>query len=120
METVIPIFEAITGDWIDFGNPSNRLQVIIKTFNPTSQRKAAARYYIQCYPNASWRDLSLRLYANVQSKALQLARQYVHLVRGNCGTLFYITCTIHLFECRWEILKSKVNFLGVNEKIIIV
>ena len=120
METVIPVFEAITGDLRDLGIPSKRLQVIIKTYNPASQRRAATQYYIQCSPYASWKDLSVRLYRNVQSNALQLARQYVHLVRGNCGTLYSITCTIYLFEFRWEIHKCKMNILGVNEKIIIV
>ena len=115
METVIPVFEAITGDLSDVGIPRDRLEVILKMYNPDTQRRAAAQYYIQCDPDASWRDLSMELYRNVQSNALQLARQYVHLVRGNCGTLFYITCTIYLFEFRWEILKC---FLGVNEKLL--
>ena len=111
METVIPVFEAITGDLSEFDIPPCRLQVIIKTFNPASQRRAAAQYYIQCSPNASWKDLSVRLYREEESNALQLARQYVHLVRGNYGTLFYITCTIYLFEFRWKIHKCKVNIL---------
>ena len=111
METVIPVFEAITGDLSDFGIPQDRLKVIFKILNLFAQRRAAAQYYIQCCPDASWRDLSVTLYNMGESNALQLARQYVHLVRGNCGTLFYITCTIYLFEFRWEILKCKVNFL---------
>ena len=98
METVIPVFEAITGDLSDVGIPSKRLQVIFKRYNPDTQSRASAQYYIQCSPYASWRDLSVRLYMQEESNALQLARQYVHLVRGNCGTLFYITCTIYLFE----------------------
>ena len=113
METVIPVFEAITGDLSDLGIPSKRLQVIIKVLNPVSQRRAAAQYYIQCYPDASWKYLSMRLYKMGESNALQLARQYVHLVRGNCGTLFYITCTIYLFEFRWKIHKCKLKFFVV-------
>ena len=98
METVIPIFEAITGDLSGFGISKYRLKVIFKILNIFAQRRAAAQYYIQCCPDASWKNLSVRLYRKEESKSLQLARQYVHLVRGNCGTLFSITCTIHLFE----------------------
>ena len=98
METVIPVFEAITGDLSYVGIPSKRFQVIFKRYNPDTQSRAAAQYYIQCSPNASWRDLSVTLYNMGESNALQLARQYVRFVRGNCGTLFSITCTIHLFE----------------------
>ena len=111
METVIPIFEAITGDLSGFDIPQDRFKVIFKILNPFSQRRAAVQYYIQCIPYASWKNLSVRLYRKEESNALQLARQYVHLVRGNCGTLFSITCTIHLFEFRWEIHKCKVTFL---------
>ena len=91
METVIPVFEAITGDLSDFDIPSKRLHVIINTLNPVAQRRAAAQYYVQCIPHASWRNLSMRLYRKQESKSLQLARQYVHLVRGNCGKLLSIT-----------------------------
>ena len=105
METVIPVFEAITGDFSDFGIPQDRLKVIFKILNIFAQRRAAAQYYIQCCVFASWKNLSVILYRKEESKSLQLARQYVPLVRGNCGTLFYITCTIHLFEFRWEFHK---------------
>ena len=105
METVIPVFEAITGDFSDFRIPQDRLKVIFKILNIFAQRRAAAQYYIQCLPYASWKDLSVILYRKEESKSLQLARQYVHLVRGNCGTIFSITCTIHLFEFRWKFHK---------------
>ena len=110
METVIPVIEAITGDLSDFGIPQGRLKVIFKILNIFSQRRAAAQYYIQCCLQASWKDLSVRLYRKEESKSLQLARQYVHLVRGNCGTLFSITFTIHLFGFGWKIHKCKVKF----------
>ena len=110
METGIPVFEAITGDLSDFGIPQDRLKVIFKILNIFAQRRAAAQYYIHCFPYANWRNLSVTLYKKEESKSLQLARQYVHLVRGNCGTLFSITCTIYLFEFRWKIHKCKVKF----------
>ena len=91
METVIPVFEAITGDLSDFDIPSKRLHVIINTLNPVAQRRPAAQYYVQCIPHASWRSLSMTLYSNRELKAIQLARQYVQLVRGNCGKLLSIT-----------------------------
>ena len=97
METVIPVFEAITGDLSDFGIPQDRLKVIFKILNIFAQRRAAGQYYIQCCPDASWKDLSVTLYRKEESKSLQLARQYVHLVRGNCGTLFSITCIYYSF-----------------------
>ena len=111
METVIPVFEAITGDLSDFGISKYRLKVIFKILNIFAQRKAAVQYYIQCCLHASWKNLSVILYRKEESKSLQLARQYVHLVGGNCGTLYSITCTIHLFEFRWKFHKCKVNFL---------
>ena len=113
METVIPVFEAITGDLSDFGIPKYRLKVIFKILNIFAQRRAAAQYYIQCCLHASWKYLSVRLYRKEESKSLQLARQYVHLVRGNCGTLFSVTCTIYLFEFRWKFHKCKLKlFVG--------
>ena len=107
METVIPVFEAITGDLSDFRIPQGRLKVIFKILNLFAQRRAAAQYYIQCCLFAGWKDLSVRLYRKEESNALQLARQYVHLVRGNYGTLYSITCTIYLFEFRLKFHKCK-------------
>ena len=86
-QLVIPVFLAIVGDWERMGAlilvPRARARVIRWKFNDDmDQKKQAGQYYTLYSPSGSWKDLSVRLFKDGETSAVQLARKYLHIIKG--------------------------------------
>ena len=86
-QLVIPVFLAIVGDWERMGAlilvPRARARVIRQKFNDDmDQKKQAGQYYTLYSPSGSWKDLSVRLFKDGETSAVQLARKYLHTIKG--------------------------------------
>ena len=85
---VIPVFQALTGDWDYIGNytntvPPHRAQLFrdkLTTRNDLTE--TAGKYFALYYHNPSWKLLSVELYRGGETEALQIARPHIQTVRG--------------------------------------
>ena len=63
--------------------PYARARVIRQQFNDVmDQKKQAGQYYTLYDPTSSWKYLSVRLYEAGETSAVQLARKYLHTIKG--------------------------------------
>ena len=63
--------------------PRPRAHVIRQQFNDVmDQKKQAGQYYTLYYPISSWKQLSVVLYRAGETSAMQLARKYLHTIKG--------------------------------------
>ena len=89
---VIPVFQALTGDWSKIGDfpyslhavPRYRAQLFRERFSITNQPQEAGRYYALYHEDPNWKELSRCLYANGETEALQIARPNIQTVTGTC------------------------------------
>ena len=83
---VIPVFQALTGDWEEIGIstivPRARTRLFRERFSVPDQRTAAGRYYALYHRDPSWKTLSVGLYSAGETKALQIARPHIQTVTG--------------------------------------
>ena len=88
---VIPVFQALTGDWNWIGVvPPARAQIFRDKLTSHHELTEAAGNYFALYdPNPSWKVLSVCLYRGGEIEALQIARPHIQTVRGTC----LCTCT---------------------------
>ena len=79
--------------------PSARARVIRQLFNDVmDQKKQAEQYYTLYHPASSWKHLSVRLYQAGETSAVQLARKYLHTIKGTAVivTVYCTCCTCSL------------------------
>ena len=84
---VIPVFQALTGDWDDIGIytivPPPRAQLFRHKLTTHDElTETAGEYFALYHPNPSWKWISVRLYENGETEALQIARPHIQTVRG--------------------------------------
>ena len=76
--------------------PSARARVIRQQFNDVMEQ--AGQYYTLYDPTSSWKDLSVKLYRAGETSAMQLARKYLHTIKGTAVivTVYCTCCTCSL------------------------
>ena len=84
---VIPVFQALTGDWGDIGHciivPHARAQLFRDKLTTRDElTETAGEYFALYYLNPSWKFLSKGLYRRGETEALQIARPHIQTVRG--------------------------------------
>ena len=84
---VIPVFQALTGNWNDIGRynivPNARAQLFREKLTTCDQlTDAAGKYFALYHYSPSWKWLSVRLYEGGETEALQIARPHIQTVRG--------------------------------------
>ena len=84
---VIPVFQALTGDWGDIGHciivPRPRARLFRDKLTTRDElTETAGEYFALYYPNPSWKQLSTGLYSGGETEALQIARPHIQTVRG--------------------------------------
>ena len=84
---VIPVFQALTGDWEQIGNgsivPLARAQLFRnKSTTRDELTEAAGKYFALYYLSPSWKWLSTGLYRVGETEAVQIARPHIQTVRG--------------------------------------
>ena len=84
---VIPVFQALTGDWAKIGIyiivPDDRVQLFREKLTTRDElTETAGKYFALYYPNPSWKFLSICLYEGGETEALQIARPRIQTVRG--------------------------------------
>ena len=84
---VIPVFQALTGDWNKIGRytivPRPRAQLFLDKLTTRDElTEAAGKYFALCHHSPSWKQLSLCLYESGETEALQIARPHIQTVRG--------------------------------------
>ena len=74
-----------------------RACVIRQQFNDDmDQKKQAGQYYTLYCPYGSWKHLSVALYEAGETSAMQLARKYLHTIKGTAVivTVYCTCCTL--------------------------
>ena len=84
---VIPVFQALTGDWDGIGGydivPDARAQLFRDKLTTREELTEAAGNYFALYHDIpSWKWLSVCLYRGGETEALQIARPHIQTVRG--------------------------------------
>ena len=84
---VIPVFQALTGDWAEIGDypivQRHRAQLFRgKLTTHDELTEAAGKYFALYYYSPSWKLLSVCLYRGGETEALQIARPHIQTVRG--------------------------------------
>ena len=84
---VIPVFQALTGDWHKIGDysivPRPRAQLFRDKLTTRDElTEAAGTYFALYHPNPAWKWLSVILYRGGETEALQIARPHIQTVRG--------------------------------------
>ena len=84
---VIPVFQALTGDWNVIGSntivPDARVQLFQDKLTTRDElTEAAGKYFALYHESPSWKFLSVRLYKGGETEALQIARPHIQTVRG--------------------------------------
>ena len=83
---VIPVFQALTGDWKKIANytivPDARAQRFRERFSVPDQCTEAGRYYALYHRDPNWKELSCHLYEVRETEALQIARPHIQTVIG--------------------------------------
>ena len=87
---LIPVFQAITGDWHKIGRPlphntvpDARAALFREKFPHRDQVTAeAGRYYALIHPDPSWRVFSIALYRAGEMKAVEIAKPHIQTVTG--------------------------------------
>ena len=96
---IIPVFQALTGNWEEIGIfpnsltvvPDARAELFRERFSVPDQYTEAGRYYALYHPNPNWKQLSCNLYRAGETEALQIARPHTQIVTG---TLLHVRiCT---------------------------
>ena len=110
---LIPVFQAITKDWAMIGDPNvgssiiggysiggyyttvphARAELFRTKFSVSDQRTEAGKYYALYHMNPNWKKLSLFLYSEGETLALDIARPYIQTVTGINNVMF--TCTTY-------------------------
>ena len=99
---VIPVFQALTGDWERIAGfltrlivvPGARAQLFRERFSVPDQRTEAGRYYALYVPDPSWKMLSCYLYRAGETEALQIARPHIQTVTGTYMFISNFMCVI--------------------------
>ena len=84
---VIPVFQALTGDWARIGHciivPRPRAQLFRDKLTTRDElTETAGEYFALYHLNPSWKFLSKGLYRGGETEALQIARPHIQTVRG--------------------------------------
>ena len=84
---VIPVFQALTGDWHEIGGyyivPPARAQLFREKLTTRDElTEAAGKYFALYHSIPSWKWLSECLYKGGETEALQIARPHIQTVRG--------------------------------------
>ena len=84
---VIPVFQALTGDWDEIGDynivPGARAQLFRDKLTSRDElTEAAGKYFALYHHSPSWKWLSVGLYRGGETEALQIARPHIQTVRG--------------------------------------
>ena len=89
---VIPVFQALTGDWDKICNdpfvpdvivPEARAQLFRDKLTTRAElTETAGEYFALYYYSPSWKWLSVCLYRGGETEALQIARPHIQTVRG--------------------------------------
>ena len=84
---VIPVFQALTGDWGDIGRytivPPARAQLFRDKLTTRDElTETAGKYFALYHQSPSWKFLSVELYTGGETEALQIARPHIQTVRG--------------------------------------
>ena len=84
---VIPVFQALTGDWDKIGRytivPDARAQLFRDKLTTRDELTETAGKYFALYRlNSSWKFLSIDLYSVGETEALQIANPHIQTVRG--------------------------------------
>ena len=84
---VIPVFQALTGDWDEIGRftivPPPRAQLFRDKLTTRDEfTEIAGEYFALYHRNPTWKSLSVSLYENGETEALQIARPHIQTVRG--------------------------------------
>ena len=95
---IIPVFQALIGDWDWIGDytivPDARAQLFREKFRCRDQlTEAAGKYFALYHPSSSWKWLSVRLYRDGETEALQRAKRHIQTVKGNVDVLL---CNMHV------------------------
>ena len=99
---LIPVFQAITKDWAEIGDPNisyygivphARAELFRTKFSVSDQRTEAGKYYALYYMDPNWKILSRSLYRAGETVALDIARPYIQTVTGINNVMF--TCTTY-------------------------
>ena len=89
---VIPVFQALTGDWARIGRDMIGSKIIVshhraqlfrdKLTTRDELTETAGEYFALYHPSPSWKFLSVELYRGGETEALQIARPHIQTVRG--------------------------------------
>ena len=84
---VIPVFQALTGDWRKIGDypivPRHRAHLFRDKLTTRDElTETAGEYFALYYLSPSWKFLSVELYRGGETEALQIARPHIQTVRG--------------------------------------
>ena len=84
---VIPVFQALTGDWDVIGIchivPDDRAQLFRDQLTTRDElTETAGEYFALYHPDPAWKWLSEGLYRGGETDALQIAKPHIQTVRG--------------------------------------
>ena len=84
---VIPVFQALTGRWDVIGGntivPAARAQPFRQKLTTRDElTESAGKYFALYHYIPSWKFLSVKLYRDGETEALQIARPHIQTVRG--------------------------------------
>ena len=84
---IVPVFQALTGDWDEIGGyvivPHPRAQLFRDNLTTLDELTEAAGKYFSFYGSSpSWKWLSVELYKRGETRALHIARPHIQTVRG--------------------------------------
>ena len=84
---VIPVFQALTGDWDEIGGygivPDARAKLFRDKLTTCGElTEAAGKYFALYHYDPSWKRLSVSLYKGDETEALKMARPHIQTVTG--------------------------------------
>ena len=84
---VIPVFQALTGDWDMIGSkiivPDDRAQLFRNKLTTRDElTETAGEYFALYHYSSSWKWISVCLYEGGETEALQRASPHIQTVRG--------------------------------------
>ena len=77
------------------------------------QKKQAGQYCTLYDPTGSWKELSVTLYKAGETNAVQLARKYLHTIKGTA-----VIVTVYCTCCTCSLMCEQIRNIACNQALL--